>query len=305
MEFGKLANIENVDFSLPSDHKLTALTLSGGQNNGKSKHLYIGCTGWGMKEWVGEVYPKGTKAADYLYHYGKQFNTIELNTTHYRTPSVSDIEKWYQQTPADFRFAPKMLQTISHAKNLGFGTDLTPQYCEAIGGLKEKMGICFMQMPPYFQYNDLKILELYLKNFSNHMPLAIELRHEAWFNTPLYFTTLMDMLMAYKVSTVITDVAGRRDVLHQCLTTKTAVIRFVGNDLHPTDYTRLEAWVQKLKTWYAVGLDEVYFFTHTSDNIKAPKLAKFLHDNFLSHVEGVSTRSPQFLINRPVQTSLF
>ena len=305
MEFGKLDNIENVDFSLPSDHKMTGLTLSKGQNMGKSKHLYIGCTGWGVKEWVGEVYPKGAKAADYLHHYGKQFNTIELNTTHYRTPSVFDIEKWYQQTPADFKFAPKMLQTISHAKNLEFGSGLTPQFCEAIGGLKEKMGICFMQMPPYFQYNDLKILELYLKFFPDNIRLAIELRHKEWFNTPQYLTTLTDMLKAYTVSTVITDVAGRRDVLHQCLTTKTAVIRFVGNDLHPTDYSRLEDWVQRLKIWYAAGLDEAYFFTHTSDNINAPKLAKFLHNNFLSHVKGVSIRAPQFLNNEPIQISLF
>jgi uncharacterized protein YecE (DUF72 family) len=305
MDFGKLNNIENVDFSLPSDHQLTALTLAEGENTMKSKHLYIGCTGWGMKEWVGEVYPKGTKPADYLYHYGKQFNTIELNTTHYRTPSVLDIEKWYQQTPADFRFAPKMLQTISHAKNLGFGTGLTPQYCEAIGGLKEKMGMCFMQLPPYFQYNDLKTLELYLKNFPNHIRLAIEVRHEGWFNTPLYCTALMDMLKVYNVSTVITDVAGRRDVLHQCLTTKTAVIRFVGNDLHPTDYSRLEAWVQRLKIWFAAGLEDVYFFTHEPDNIKAPKLAVYLHDNFLSSVEGVTTRAPTFFNNVPVQTSLF
>jgi uncharacterized protein YecE (DUF72 family) len=305
MEFGKLANIENVDFSLPSDHQLTALSLSEGLNVEQPKHLYIGGTGWGMKEWVGEVYPKGAKPADYLYHYGKQFNTIELNTTHYRTPSVLDIEKWYQQTPADFRFAPKMLQTISHAKNLGFGSDLTHQFCDAIGGLKEKMGVCFMQMPPYFQYKDVKTLELYLKYFPSHVRLAIELRHEAWFNTPQYFLSLMDMFKAYNVSTVITDVAGRRDVLHQCLTTKTAVIRFVGIDLHQTDYSRLEAWVKRLKEWYAAGMEEVYFFTHTPDNIKAPKLAAFLHDAFLSSVEGVSTRAPQFSNTAPIQTSLF
>jgi hypothetical protein len=51
------------------------------------------------------------------------------------------------------------------------------------------------------------------------------------------------------VGTVITDVAGRRDVLHMRLTTPVAFISFVTNSLHPKDYVRADAWVETNKTW--------------------------------------------------------
>ena len=293
MEFGKLYNIENIDFTLPPTPLETANILRGGYKPEILPTVYIGCTGWSMKEWVGRVYPKGTKAQDYLLQYSRQFNTIEMNTTHYRTPSVEDVKKWYQQTPEDFRFAPKMLQTISHSKNLGYGSGQTLQFCEALQNFEEKLGICFMQLPPHFKYDDLGALELYLKKFPKHIPLAIELRHESWFSNAQYGKTIFDLLENHGVSTVITDVAGRRDVLHQRLTTRTAVIRFVGNDLHFSDFTRLDAWVLQLKSWFDMGLEEVYFFTHEPDNLKAPDLAAYLVSKIQANFEAI-LRGPIF-----------
>jgi uncharacterized protein YecE (DUF72 family) len=305
MDFGKLSNIKNVNFSLPPDAPETARILRGLPPREGLMKVYIGCTGWSMKEWVGWVYPKGAKAQDYLHHYSRQFNTIELNTTHYRTPSVLDIEKWYQSTPADFRFAPKMLQTVSHSNNLGFGTGLTTQFTEAIQGLEEKLGMCFMQMPPHFKYNTIGILETYLKKFPKFVPLAIELRHEDWFTNPHHHDAVFKLFENYGISTVITDVAGRRDVVHQRLTTGVAVIRFVGNDLHPTDYSRIDEWVTRLKKWSEAGLHEVYFFTHEPDNLKAPELALYLFEKIQERFRAIM-RGPHFIEgNNSSQISLF
>ena len=305
MDFGKVRNIKNIHFNLPPDHVETTRVLSSVPRLEGLPQIYIGCTGWSMKEWLGKVYPKNAKPQDYLHYYSRQFNTIELNTTHYRTPSVSDIQKWYDATPADFRFAPKMLQTVSHSPQLGFGTGLTTQFCEAIGGLEEKLGVCFMQLPPHFTHKNLRILETYLSRFPKNIHLAIELRHEEWFSNERYFKTVFDLLEHYNVSTVITDVAGRRDVLHQRLTTSSAVIRFVGNDLHPTDYKRIDEWVTTLKRWFDEGLHEVYFFTHEPDNLNAPDLAKYLHDAVKAQFDAI-LRGPVFIENEPPkQISLF
>ena len=295
MEFGKLNDISDLDFSLPIDRPETTKLLRGQSSQSATlPRVYIGCTGWSMKEWVGWVYPKGCKPADYLHHYSRQFNTIEMNTTHYRIPSKADVEKWRRESADDFRFAPKMLQTVSHSKNLGYGTGLTTQFCDAIQGLEEKLGICFMQMPPHFRYNDLGIFEKYISKFPKTMPLAVEIRHEEWFANQHYFKTFFDMLEQYRVTTVITDVAGRRDVLHQRLTTPSVIIRFVGNDLKPTDYTRIDEWVLKLKSWFELGLKEVYFFTHEPDNINAPHLAKYLHDKIKENFDAI-LRGPIFV----------
>jgi uncharacterized protein YecE (DUF72 family) len=240
MDFGKLSNVSNVDFALPPDAPQTIALLQRGapKTAGTKKTIfYIGCTGWAMKEWVGKTYPPKAKPADFLLHYGKQFNTIELNTTHYRTPSIQNVEDWYAKTPADFKFAPKMLQNVSHVTDLGMNTGLAQLFIDAILQLKEKKGICFMQLPPHFNPKNLPILETFLKKYAHQTPFAIEVRHEAWFEDSNAGNLLFELLENYGVSTVITDVSGRRDVLHQRLTTSTAVIRFVGNALHPTDYS--------------------------------------------------------------------
>ncbi|MCS7003779.1 MAG: DUF72 domain-containing protein [Cytophagales bacterium] len=71
----------------------------------------------------------------------------------------------------------------------------------------------------------------------------MEFRHREWFSNSL---AAWETLIEYQVSTVITDVAGRRDVLHKRLITPYVIIRFVGNQLHPTDIQRLHAWAERL-----------------------------------------------------------
>ncbi|MGK0365154.1 MAG: hypothetical protein ACI85O_002219 [Saprospiraceae bacterium] len=308
MKFGKLPDISNIDFTLPTDTGTNADLFSRLSAVDKSK-IYIGCTGWSMKEWVGRVYPKGTKTKDYLQHYGKQFNTIELNTTHYRIPSFDMIQKWYAETPADFRFCPKIPQTISHRNDMGLTDGTLQLFCESIVGLKEKLGCCFMQMPPYFGVNDLPRLRLFLEQFPKGIPLAIELRHESWFKSEHNFSLAAELLKQYGKAIVITDVAGRRDVLHNRLTNHIAMIRYVGNAgetaLHPTDFERLNAWVQKLKEWTAKGISEVYFFTHEPDNLLAPEAADYFAKAIQENVPAI-TRGPEFTDgNAGEQMSIF
>lgn len=314
MDFGKLTNLSTVNFSLPSDDPETERVLRGATPRVGLPRVYVGCTGWSMRDWCGWVYPKACKSMDYLKYYGQQFNTIELNTTHYRTPTFADIEKWRDQTPSDFRFVPKMLQTVSHSKNLGYGTGLTGQFCEAILGLEEKLGVCFMQLPEYFNASSLPIFEKYIEKLPKSVPFSVEIRGTEWFNFPKnagnvpsqYVRYFYGILEENNISTVITDVSGRRDVLHQRLTTPTAIVRFVSNDLHPTDFSRLDEWVERLKIWFEMGLHTVYFFTHAPDNLNAPRLSKYFQDKIEASFPAI-LRGPIFINeeNKLSQMSLF
>lgn len=292
MKFGKLANIEQVDFSLPADPTGTSRVLVEHSQDGNPLDFFVGCTGWSMKEWVGHIYPKGAKAKEYLRYYAEQFNTIELNTTHYRIPSLEMIEKWKTESTPDFKFCPKVPQIISHSRNLGIGQDGIINFCEAIQKLEEKLGCCFMQLPPYFGLDRLALLEQFFQQWPNHIPLAIEVRHESWFETTKAQETLFEVLEKYRISTVITDVAGRRDVLHMRLTTPIAMVRFVGNDLHTTDYSRINDWVSRLLEWQKLGLKEVYYFTHEPDNLKAPELAQYLVEQ-VKEQPNINIRGPK------------
>jgi len=306
MKFGKLSDISNVDFSLPPDAASSTILLNSLEKNELKPTVYIGCTGWSMKEWIGKIYPKGTKSKDFLKHYGLQFNTIELNTTHYRIPKAETIQVWKQNVPSDFRFCPKIPQSISHSNGMGLATGRLNTFCEVIQGLGEKLGICFMQMPPYFGYNKLGVLKHFFESYPTHtIPLALETRHVSWFHEPRHFEALSQLLEDFQVSSVITDVAGRRDVLHMGISTPHTMIRFVGNNLHPTDYSRIDAWVERLCQWFEEGLQTAYFFTHEPDNILAPDLSLYLAEKLLAlgHVE---VRGPRFIEDEDAQQmSLF
>lgn len=305
MKFGKLPSIESIDFSLPADPSCNPIFFQKLSKNALKPEVFVGCTGWSMKEWVGKIYPKGTKAADYLKYYSQQFNTIELNTTHYRIPDEKTIQKWYAESSPDFKFCPKILQTVSHSRDLGFGTGRVLAFCESIQGLQEKLGCCFIQMPPYFGINKIAILEKFLENFPSHIPLAVEVRHESWFENEDALNELMSLLNTHQISTVLTDVAGRRDVLHMGITTDTAMIRFVGNNLHSTDYSRIDDWVVRLGQWFEKGLKKAFIFTHEPENLFAPDLALYLVDK-LKESLPVTVRGPEFIVeNQSGQMSLF
>ncbi len=283
MKFGKLPNIDSVDFTLPTDAAGTTSMLA--KLPPSKPQLYVGCTGWGMKEWIGTVYPPKTKAKDFLHHYSRQFGTIELNTTHYRIPTPETVIKWRDTAPADFRFCPKIPQSISHSRDMGLSSDNTLRFCENINLLEEKLGCCFVQLPPYFGFDKLNLLTRFLEKFPRTIPLAVELRHESWFSSPANMETAFEVMQDLNISPVITDVAGRRDVLHQRLTTDTVLIRWVGNALHSTDYERIDAWVARLKTWFESGLQQVFFFPHEPDNLLAPNIAAHFIQKINKHIE--------------------
>jgi uncharacterized protein YecE (DUF72 family) len=274
MEFGKIYDLEGVDFRLPPSHQNTKLVLNESINHSLS-NVYVGCTGWGMPQWNGSWYPKNTKPKDFLSEYSRQFNTIEHNTTHYRIPDLDTIFKWKNESEAGFKFCPKIPQTISHSQQLGLNTSDIRLFCENILLLGEKLGCAFMQLPPHFGIEKIGILEHFFHVWESQIPLAVELRNDKIFQDEKQSERFFNLFERYNVSTVITDVAGRRDVLHQRLTTSVAMIRFVGNDLHSTDYQRVDEWISLIKSWFDEGLETLYFFSHQPENLKSPEMALY------------------------------
>lgn len=300
MEFGKLETIEGVELALPADPAGTRQFLTGQAPDSSRPLLYIGCTGWSVKEWVGRVYPAHTRTPDFLHHYTRQFNTIELNTTHYRIPDSAIIEKWRTTAPDDFHYCPKIPQSISHSADLGRNGRMIPTFTDAIEQLGDRLGPGFLQLPPHFGPERAGILRAFLDRFPDGLPLAVEFRHPGWFKDRSFF----EELRSRETGTVITDVAGRRDVLHMELTTNFVLVRFVGNNLHGSDFSRIDEWVERMEDWFAKGLNKMYFFCHEPDNLLAPELSVYLLDR-VKMTGGIETRGPELIDPPGAQMSLF
>ena len=56
----------------------------------RKSRIHVGCSGWSYKDWKGVFYPKGTKPADYLAHYAKHSQAVEVDGSYYRAPSPAD-----------------------------------------------------------------------------------------------------------------------------------------------------------------------------------------------------------------------
>ncbi|WP_162051403.1 DUF72 domain-containing protein [Pontibacter pamirensis] len=302
MDFGKLQDISSVDFTLPPNHPSTLPLLQQAGSYIKPT-VHVGLPVWVNKAWKGDIYPSSMHDKDSLLWYGKQFSTIELNSTHYHIPSPDTIDRWRQTVPQGFTFCPKFPQLISHEAALRSTQDITAAFCAAIAGLEDRLGDAFLQLPPTFSPRQLPDLEAFLQFVPESIPITVELRHPAWFADSGASRELFEVLGKYKAGTVLTDVAGRRDVLHMRLTTPSAMVRFVGNGLHPTDYTRIDAWVERLKQWFDNGLRQLYFFVHEPDNVLAPELATYLMQQ-LNKVCGFDLKPPKKYV-QPVQGELF
>jgi uncharacterized protein YecE (DUF72 family) len=276
MDFGRLPHIEGIDFTFPNEHQGNINILPGFPS--EESAVYIGCPIWSEKGWVGKVYPKGTKEKDYLKYYGEKFSSIELNATHYNIPDETTVARWRDAVPEQFKFCPKIPQIISHSKDILKTTESMLHFISVVRVLGNKLGPSFLQLPPYFKPDKIKSLIYFLNALPEDFQLAIEFRHEDWFKDKLKFDKIFNYLEDRRISTVISDVAGRRDVLHQRLSNRTAFIRFAANNLDPTDFTRIQDWSVLLKKWLAEGLKEVYFFVHTPDSSLCPELADYFSE---------------------------
>jgi uncharacterized protein YecE (DUF72 family) len=73
----------------------------------RSADIRIGISGWRYEGWRGSFYPWGLRQADELHFASAQFQTIEINGTHYSLLSLDSWRRWRAQTPADFIFSVK------------------------------------------------------------------------------------------------------------------------------------------------------------------------------------------------------
>lgn len=274
MDFGKLPDVSGVDFTLPSENPFTDKILSS-KSTDNPVEVYIGPPIWAMKDWVGKIYPSNAREKDFLHFYTRQFNTIELNVTHYQIPTSAMITRWKEEAVKGFRFCPKFPQTISHDRQLMGAEMQTEEFCNAVLQLGDNLGRTFLQLSPAFEPKKLKILESYLKSLPKNLPVSVEFRHEQWFANNKVWQETSAMLAELGVGTVMSDVSGRRDVLHMTLTDNSLMLRFVGNELHPTDYTRTDEWCLRITDWIKRGLKNIYIFIHCGENKYAPELAQY------------------------------
>ena len=224
--------------------------------------IWLGTSGFSYKEWRPSFYPADLPEKKFLRYYASQFNSVEINSTFYRTPSPKTIDAWKSSTEADFRFVMKASQQITHREQLRLPSRSLDYLLQAVSGMNSRLGGILYQLPPYFRC-DVGRLKDFLAALPRGIRSAFEFRHESWQQPET-----KDVLRQYGAALCIHDTDD--DTTPLDVTAPFTVVR-----LRRSQYdTRLrDLWRRRIRDWAAGGIDVFAYIKH-EDNPEAPKIAR-------------------------------
>jgi uncharacterized protein YecE (DUF72 family) len=275
MRFGAVPDhtLESLDLRLSPEPLQNAAVLPGRRATPK---VYVGAATWGAASWTGKLYPPKTPASRFRSLYPNFFNAIELNATHYTFYAPEVIRQWAAAAEGrNFKFCPKFPQAISHHGDFKNVQAQTDAFLESIWAFEKHLGPAFLQVSEYFSPLHKEALYNYLASLPAGSPFFLEVRHPLWMADVAQQAELFQTLQALQMGAVITDTPGRRDLVHMHVTVPAVFLRFVCNGVHPSSFSRTDAWIQQLYYWIERGLREAYVFLHPGNDAAVPELAAY------------------------------
>jgi uncharacterized protein YecE (DUF72 family) len=196
--------------------------------------VHIGCSGYNYREWKGLFYPEGLPQSKWLEFYCQQYNTVEINASFYKVPTVKSLTTWYKKTPENFRFSLKANKLITHYKKfVETQTLITDFYDIASEGLKDKLDCILFQLPPSLTYTR-QVLDRMVDQFNPAFKNVLEFRHASWWNEEVY-----SRLKEHELIFCITSYPGLPEEFIQ--TAGTVYMRLHGNtELYKSNYSDKE-----------------------------------------------------------------
>ncbi|MBE9210123.1 DUF72 domain-containing protein [Nostoc sp. LEGE 06077] len=283
-------------------------------------NFFIGCAVWSYKGWMGEFYPPGTRATDFLHLYSRRLTTVEGNTTFYAVPNQETISRWVAQTPPGFEFCLKLPRDITHNGLLQPNISGALQFLDGMQPLGKRLGPMFVQLPPSYSPTLIDDLTNFLVAWPRETaPLALEVRHIDWFKEP-YRSQLTALLEKLGVGRVLLDSRpiynGEDDPqLHSerrkpklpvqfSVTAPFTLIRFISHPTLSENQQFMAEWVTQIQQWLQGG-KKIYFFVHCPLEERSPYNAR--HFQKLLEQSGVEVPPLPWnqLEQSPTQLSLW
>ncbi len=230
--------------------------------------LRVGTSGWIYKHWAKDFYPERVRAREHLLHYSTLFDSVEINGSFYRLPTLAGARGWYRAVPDDFVFAVKGSRFITHMKKLKVTKQSIAIFFRRIAPLKQKTGPILWQLPPQLR-RDPERLDAFLALLPRRFRYAVEFRDPSWYEDD----EALDVLARHNVahcSASSLRMPERREV-----TADFAYFRFhglAGGFAH--DYTNAELlpWARLAVACLNDGVD-VFAYFNNDENVRAPRNA--------------------------------
>ena len=252
--------------------------------------LYLGCPMWANSRWKGSLFADDLSSNAFLAGYSKYFNSVEGNTSFYADPSESQLARWATLLPESFRFVFKVPRRFSHAL-ADIDQSALQQWWLHFTPVHRYIGLIHLQLPASCGPAMLPQLTRIIQLLSNAAPLALEVRHPAFFDKAEHELALNRLLQQYAAERVVLDsralfaVAANSAALldaqakkprlpvHAISLSCRPMLRFIGSDDMQLNRQYYLPWLAKIRAWLAEGKSPYCFF-HTPDNTLAPQLCR-------------------------------
>ena len=141
--------------------------------------VWLATAGYSYPEWVGAIYPPGTRGDQLLTAYAREFPLVEINSTYYRCPTAEQFARLLQAVPPGFQFSVKLPQTITHQRD---PAELAP-FAEAVSRLRAngQLFATVCQFPESFHNGPAqqRWLGQVVERLAEFSPV-VEFRHRSW-----------------------------------------------------------------------------------------------------------------------------
>ena len=220
--------------------------------------IRVGCAGWQYDEWRSVVYAD-TPPCEWFARYSRLFDTVELNSTFYRLPSESTVDRWAAAAPAGFLYAVKLGAFGTHRKKLRDARTWLPRHVACVERLGAALGPTLVQLPPHWR-RDPGRLDEFLTVAPCTLRWAVELRDPSWLHDDVFA-----VLARHDAALCLHDLLPAHPWL---LTAGWTYVRFHGPRAreHPyrDRYTgrRLRPIAARLAEWRDAGIDVFAYFNN-------------------------------------------
>jgi uncharacterized protein YecE (DUF72 family) len=123
---------------------------------------------------------------EWFEHYGKFFDTVEINASFYSWPTVAGVQAWRRQLDGtDFVYTVKVCELITHVKKFKGTKTLIRDFGLIADLLGEQMGCLLFQLPPSFRYSRARLNSI-VSQLDPCRRNVVEFRHKSWWNAEVY-----------------------------------------------------------------------------------------------------------------------
>jgi len=257
---------------------------------------YLGTMGFSYKDWLGVFYPMGLKPRNYLRHYSKVFNSVEVDSTFYGTPRSDVVQRWRYTTPDDFVFCLKMPKIITHELGLVQSTTYVQEFRDIVLLLGKKLGVVLIQLPPSYSSSNQSVLDAFLENLPGGIRYAVEFRHQSW-----YTSKIAEILARYNICWAATEYKNLPKSVP--MTADFQYVRFIGHHGQFDSFSSVKVDVSDdLKWWQKRFIDQ---------DTQTESFYVFFNNDFSGYAPETCNQFKQYLglpavkLKPPLQKRLF